>query len=261
MSAQPILRKASWMSARRSYRTLSLLKRFSHECVRSTTQRCRPSRSLDSMPLRAIRGVMPRWRKTALFFFESYPLSACNLSGRLRGRPRGSLIGSMASSVDSSIVVSLTLAAVNTIASGTPWRSTTRWRFVPCLPRSVGFGPVFSPPLERVLSRHQWRLGSSRCDRLGRADLARPGGGGPRHQTFASLEDDASRSCHCHSPALWGASPRGCRCGGRRGCLPRLHDRTREGDHLSALACLGVTKVPHAAIEFRRQVRSYGVKG
>jgi hypothetical protein len=158
-------------------------------------------------------------------------------------------------------VVSLTLAAVNTIASGMPWRSTTRWRFVPCLPRSVGFGPVFSPPLERVLSRHRWRLGSSRCDRLGRADRARPGGGGPRHQTFASLEDDASRSCHCHSPALWGASPKGCRCGERRGCLPRLPDRIREGDRPSALASLGVTRVRHAAIQFRLPVRSYGVKG
>jgi hypothetical protein len=158
-------------------------------------------------------------------------------------------------------VVSLTLAAVNTIASGMPWRSTTRWRFVPCLPRSVGFGPVFSPPLERVLSRHRWRLGSSRCDRLGRADLARPCGGGARPQPFASLEDDASRSSHCHSLALWGASPKGCRCGERRGCLPRRHDRIREGDRLSALASQAVTRVPHAAIEFRLQVHSYGVKG
>ncbi len=27
-----------------------------------------------------------------------------------------------------------------------PWASTTRWRFVPCLPRSVGFLPVSWPP-------------------------------------------------------------------------------------------------------------------
>jgi len=240
------------MSARRSYRILSLLKRFSHECVRSTTQRWRPSRSLDSTPLRAIRGVIPRRRKAALFFFESYPLSACNLAGRLRGRPWGSLIGSMASRVDSSIVVSLTLAAVNTIASGMPWRSTTRWRFVPCLPRSVGFGPVFSPPLERVPLRHRWKLGSSRCDRLGRADLARPGGGGPRHRTFASRGGGASRSCHCHSPVLLGASPRECRYAERRGCLPKPLDPRREDDRLSALASLEVTTAPHAATVFRR---------
>ncbi len=29
-------------------------------------------------------------------------------------------------------------------ASGMPWLSITRWRIVPELPRSVGFGPVFS---------------------------------------------------------------------------------------------------------------------
>jgi hypothetical protein len=30
-----------------------------------------------------------------------------------------------------------------------PWASTTRWRFVPCLPRSVGFLPVSWPPRGR----------------------------------------------------------------------------------------------------------------
>jgi hypothetical protein len=36
----------------------------SHASERSTTDRWRPSRSLDSMLRRAIRGVMPRWRGT-----------------------------------------------------------------------------------------------------------------------------------------------------------------------------------------------------
>ncbi|CAA9551778.1 MAG: hypothetical protein AVDCRST_MAG19-766 [uncultured Thermomicrobiales bacterium] len=35
----------------------------SQESVRSTTQRCRPNRSLDSTPRRAILGVMPRARR------------------------------------------------------------------------------------------------------------------------------------------------------------------------------------------------------
>ena len=118
----------------------------------------------------------------------------------------------------------------------------------------------FAPPGEgTVEASMEARLQSMRSAWPSRS--SRPWWGGPRHQTFASLEDDASRSCHCHSPALWGASPRGCRCGGRRGCLPRLHDRTREGDHLLALACPGVTKAPHAATEFRLQVLPYDVKG
>src|SRR5215211_1703873 len=37
-------------------------------------------------------------------------------------------------------------AAVCLIASRTPAPSTTRWRFEPRLTRSVGLGPVFSPP-------------------------------------------------------------------------------------------------------------------
>ena len=73
---------------------------------------------LDTLAGNSRRDATPR--RAALFFFDSYPLSACSLSGRLRGRPRGRLIGSIASRVGSSIVVSLTLAAVNKIASGMP---------------------------------------------------------------------------------------------------------------------------------------------
>lgn len=46
----------------------------------------------------------------------------------------------------------MTLAAVSQTASGVPQRSTTRWRFEPGLPRSVGFGPTSSlavPPFGR----------------------------------------------------------------------------------------------------------------
>src|SRR5258706_14010265 len=54
-------------------------------------------------------------------------------------------MGSMASTVASSIFESCTFAALTRTASGMPWASTTRWRFVPCLPRSVGFLPVSWP--------------------------------------------------------------------------------------------------------------------
>jgi hypothetical protein len=43
-------------------------------------------------------------------------------------------------------VESWALAAVCLTTSGTPPLSTIRWRLEPCLLRSVGFGPVFSPP-------------------------------------------------------------------------------------------------------------------
>ena len=55
----------------------------------------------------------------------------------------------MASTVASIIFESCTFAALTRTASGMPWASTTRWRFVPCLPRSVGFLPVSWPPRGR----------------------------------------------------------------------------------------------------------------
>jgi hypothetical protein len=83
-------------------------------------------------------GMMPRLRRASLLALESYPLSACSLTGRLRGRPlpfAPLLTGGMASTISSSIVVSATLAPVSFRARGIPRRQTTgaarRWRFVP----------------------------------------------------------------------------------------------------------------------------------
>src|SRR3712207_9117390 len=42
--------------------------------------------------------------------------------------------------------VAWTLAAEGTAASGRPAVATTTWYLVPALPRSVGLGPVSSPP-------------------------------------------------------------------------------------------------------------------
>jgi hypothetical protein len=94
-------------------------------------------------------------------------LSACSFSGLLRGRPLPRrLIGSIPSRVCSSTFESWTLAAVRTTASGTPPRSETTWRFEPGLPRSVGFGPVFSRP---PFGRHGRRVEA----RASPVDLAR----------------------------------------------------------------------------------------
>lgn len=44
--------RAMMVTALRSYRTAGLRKAGSQEMVRSTTQRCRPSRSRESRPIR-----------------------------------------------------------------------------------------------------------------------------------------------------------------------------------------------------------------
>jgi hypothetical protein len=59
------------------------------------------------------------------------------------------------------ILDSWTLAALTRTASGMPWTSTTRWRFVLCLPRSVGFLAV-SWPLDRSRGGVQGSLQSMR---------------------------------------------------------------------------------------------------
>lgn len=96
-----------------------------------------------------MRGVMPRARRARRNGEESYPLSPWSLAGRSRGRPgfaRGPMMGGIASTRGSSWVESWALAAQSRTAKGMPFRSTTRWYVEPTLPRSVGFGPVCSPP-------------------------------------------------------------------------------------------------------------------
>jgi hypothetical protein len=56
-------------------------------------------------------------------------------------------MGSTASMSSSKTIESWTFAAVSATASGTPFRSETRWRLVPFFPLSVGFAAVFGPPL------------------------------------------------------------------------------------------------------------------
>jgi hypothetical protein len=76
-------------------------------------------------------------------------LSAWSLAGRFRGRPdlpRGPMIEGITSTSGNSCVESWVLVAERWIASGTPFRSTTRWYLEPGLPRSTGLGPVCSPP-------------------------------------------------------------------------------------------------------------------
>lgn len=167
MSTQAIRSRAKWMSARLSYRTASRRKRLIQASVRSTTQRWRPSRALFSIPFRAIRQAIPRLLKYIRHRTVSYALSACTFQGVLRGRPaRLRLTGGIASRSGSNARLSWTLAALSRTASGMPFRSTMRCRLLPGRPRSVGFGPVCSPPLFAgivALSRHA-RLQSIRSE-------------------------------------------------------------------------------------------------
>src|SRR5436190_11417050 len=117
----------------------------SQERVRSAAHLCRPNFWLLSTPLRAIRHVIPRVPRAFRHLGMSYALSPCHLSGRLRGRPGlpcGRRIGSMLSTISSKTRESWVLAPVSFTERGMPHRSTTRWRFVPGLPLSVGFGPT-----------------------------------------------------------------------------------------------------------------------
>jgi hypothetical protein len=67
--------------------------------------------------------------------------------GRRRGRPTPRpFTAGAASSSGSNSLLSCVFAADSNAASGTPAASTKMWYFDPGLPRSVGFGPVSSPP-------------------------------------------------------------------------------------------------------------------
>jgi len=114
--------------------------RFSHASVRSTTQRCRPNHSLESMPLRAIRllcrasaGKRGSDAHRRLYRHAVFPAGE-------RGRPKRLRIGGMASSKGSNAGPSCSLAAVTLTASGSPWRSTPRGAWCPLCPGRSGCG-------------------------------------------------------------------------------------------------------------------------
>jgi hypothetical protein len=122
------------------------------------------------------------------------------------------------------MVVSCTLAAVCLITSGMPRLSTTIWRFEPDLPRSVGFGPVASPPRGRVPCLHPgWPATNPFAQRLPVFPTAY-GAADPRRLLLASLAIAASRSFRCHSPSRPGAFPRGCLSAGQTRSQPKLLD-------------------------------------
>ena len=94
-------------------------------------------------------------------------------------------------------------------ASGMPRRSVIRWRLVPGLPRSVGFGPVAAPLfLERWINC-PCRPGSSRCNLSLAAGAAVRDAKAPNRQPFASRATAASISHPSRTPSPTGACSHG----------------------------------------------------
>jgi hypothetical protein len=71
VSVQATSTKVKNRSESRSQRTCSRLKQLNQDSARSTFHRCRPSRTDDSTPRRAIRGRIPRRRSQARLAAQS----------------------------------------------------------------------------------------------------------------------------------------------------------------------------------------------
>ena len=158
-------------------------------------------------------------------------MSACSLAGRVRRRPLGCLMGGTASISAAKTVWSGRLAPVRPQASGRPWRSTTRWCFVPGWARSVGFGPVAWPPLWPARWRYpRWRA-TSRGARPRRGGPAAHDGAPATRPPPASRASAASRSPRCRTPAPGAASATGARSPGRTGCRTARAGRAARAAH------------------------------
>ena len=134
-----------WMSARRSYR---MAKGGSARARRA----CALPPSVLSQLFAGLNSALSNagLDGTGATFRSAPPvvvgLVDVEFAGSLPGPPRPHRTPGTASKVDANIMLSWRLAGLKRIPKGVPRRSTTRWRFVPGLPRSVGFGPISVPP-------------------------------------------------------------------------------------------------------------------
>ncbi len=143
-------------------------------------------------------------------------LIGVQLRGTLARGPQHDRIGGTASTAASSIRLSWTFAPVSFRASGMPFASVTMWRFVPSLPRSVGFGPVARPPFWRRSRR--CRGSSTEVDAVsgGRAGRAARVADGP-HSALCQSRRRPSRSSPNRSPSPGVATPRAAPSAARTG--------------------------------------------
>jgi hypothetical protein len=187
---------------------------------------------------------MPRLRSAWRQCAKSYPLSACSLAGRFLGLPMHCRTGGTASISGSRSLLSCRFAFVRRRASGIPLPSTRRCRLLPDLPRSVGFGPIASPPFSPQTMRCRLQPGSSRWRSPYPGGRAAHGAAAPRPQQLANRASAASRSCRSRSPSPWANRPNRCRCAARTRCLPVPCDRQPVDDHpwAEAAAPAGVAR-------------------
>lgn len=87
---------------------------------------------------------------------EWWALSAWSLAGRHRRGPRRERTAGVPRTRGLRASPSLTFAAENAQVNGGPWLSHSRWNFESVSPRSVGFGPVFTPLLARIDGGRRW---------------------------------------------------------------------------------------------------------
>ena len=164
--------------------------------------------------------------------------------GLRRGRSRRlARTPGMAWSVGASMRLSWRLAPLNVRPSGVPRASVTRWRFVPGLPLSVGFGPTASPPFWRP--RWPWRAPPGSSPGLlhpGGAPIA-PGADLSRPRGRATRPAGASMSRR-NRPAR--SAPRATErpSATRRRCPPGLPDPAHAADRPSAWASTVKAAVP-----------------
>lgn len=139
--------------------------------------------------------------------------------GRRRGRPRPLRTPEMASKVALSIMLSWRLAPDSVRPSGVPCRSVTRWRLVPGLPRSVGFGPVSAPPFWRADWHCPAPLGSSPGREPRTAAPEAHDAAAPKPRPHAMRKGAASMSCP-NRPTRPERRATGNRCEERTRCQP-----------------------------------------
>ena len=139
-------------------------------------------------------------------------------------------------------------AAVSRTASGMPLASVIRWRLEPARPRSVGLGPVSSPPFWREPTHCPRKPGSNQWHRPGPGGRAGRDAALSRPRRLASRAAAASTSCPTRSPSLGGASPKGRRSSAQTGCPSAPPGVGSVAGHLSASAAPAAAAVRSGTI-------------
>src|ERR1700751_4516129 len=102
------------------------------------------------------------------------------------------------------------------MAKGGPWASQIKWRVLPLLALSVGFGPVSSPQKPHAPNGYRQQHATSRSDHHARGNPAMRSGSNPKFHSAASPAIVASRSYLSRTPVFSAASARGHRFGARK---------------------------------------------